>query len=845
MPPPGFSIWAGITAIMESWIGWMAAGILLVNQLPLRLWGLLATLCLLASMGGCGRSPESLYRQADDAYRNKPIPEALKLVAQGMAEHTKPEDPWYWKFRMLEYDVLSEADRSPKGGSVCNEKRPAKLVGSEVDLECQMQLAYRGRDLATFERVAAAAGAAGFHDVAQTAYLGQAILRIESEGFETGEHLARKVLDYGRNHKNQRLLSVALTTLGYLRIRKYQDDEALPLLSEAFKLSGDDRRRRTTIHVNQGWTYYRLGDTDRAEDEFRQAQDDATYLQHTTRLRRTLWNIAQERSDTGRHADALQTMEQANRYLAADANPATRLPFIVDHARLAFRAGSLETAKSLLAEATRLADQSKDEPLVLDVLKAEMKLLDPREKAIDVFDRVAKKSKDPDLRLYCMRAAAEYWVAAGKRESAEPILRSAISFGEKERGQINKVENRIPFVNRLMPLYQDLVEVLISQGREREALVASDSSRALVFADRAGSAASLDLDALQRELSRTGAVAVSLWVARARSYAWVIDGKSIRRFELPGQEKLATLSQKYREFLEKSEKPVATDPDVLAMASAFKDVIPAICKARHVILVPDGALHSVALEALPHDGRFLIEHVPVAIAGSLWMLQAGRKNPPIAYNEAKILLVGSTDAIPNEFAKLRNAAAEMNSIRAAFPGGKIVEMTGSAANPEAMKQTQLGQFSLLHFATHASANALSPLDSAVILSAKDGNFRWSAREIMTSRLGAPLVTLSSCRAAGARSFSGEGLIGLTWAFLQAGARGVVAGLWEADDAVTSVLMKDFYERYTKGATPLEALTAAKRARVGQRPYYWAGFQYYIASLDDLTSRVPAGTQASR
>jgi CHAT domain-containing protein len=98
-------------------------------------------------------------------------------------------------------------------------------------------------------------------------------------------------------------------------------------------------------------------------------------------------------------------------------------------------------------------------------------------------------------------------------------------------------------------------------------------------------------------------------------------------------------------------------------------------------------------------------------------------------------------------------------------------------------------------------------------------------------LDASLVTLSSCRSAGARAYSGEGLVGLTWAFLQAGARNVIAGLWDVDDASTSRLMSRMYSDLTGGVPPEDALRTAQlsllhSAYPNKKPYYWGPFQLY-------------------
>jgi CHAT domain-containing protein len=97
-----------------------------------------------------------------------------------------------------------------------------------------------------------------------------------------------------------------------------------------------------------------------------------------------------------------------------------------------------------------------------------------------------------------------------------------------------------------------------------------------------------------------------------------------------------------------------------------------------------------------------------------------------------------------------------------------------------------------------------------------------------------LVTISACHGVGSRNYSGEGLVGLSWAFLRAGARAVIAALWEVDDASTASLMDQFYDELSKGTDPATALRDAKlkllhSGTVYQKPFYWAPFQYYAGA----------------
>ena len=124
--------------------------------------------------------------------------------------------------------------------------------------------------------------------------------------------------------------------------------------------------------------------------------------------------------------------------------------------------------------------------------------------------------------------------------------------------------------------------------------------------------------------------------------------------------------------------------------------------------------------------------------------------------------------------------------------------------------------------------------------AKDdtGHYKLFARDIVGQHLTARLVTISSCHGAGTRAYSsGEGLVGLAWAFLRAGAEQVIAALWEVDDAATVKLMNHMYARIRRGSDPAVALRDAKRALIHsgtsqQKPRYWAPFVIYGAAGRD-------------
>jgi CHAT domain-containing protein len=137
----------------------------------------------------------------------------------------------------------------------------------------------------------------------------------------------------------------------------------------------------------------------------------------------------------------------------------------------------------------------------------------------------------------------------------------------------------------------------------------------------------------------------------------------------------------------------------------------------------------------------------------------------------------------------------------------------------------------LHFASHALLDRRFPLDSALALSPGGGDDgllqAWEIFEKV--RTDADLVTLAACETGLGEDAGGEGLIGLTRAFQYAGARSVLASLWEVSDRSTALLMRRFYEALRAGSSKDEALRQAQLALLHGRngaalPYAWAAFE---------------------
>lgn len=228
---------------------------------------------------------------------------------------------------------------------------------------------------------------------------------------------------------------------------------------------------------------------------------------------------------------------------------------------------------------------------------------------------------------------------------------------------------------------------------------------------------------------------------------------------------------------------------------------------RRVVVVPHGALHYLPFEAL-HDGqRYEIERRELCRAPSATVLLSCLARDQ-RFDDA--LVLGHADA------RLPHVRAEVVAVASCFPGSRA--LFGEAARGDALRNTQAG---VLHIACHAQFRNDSPRFSALHLA--DGAL--TVRDVKRLRLRSGLVTLSACETGISAVLPGEELIGLTHAFMSAGAARVLASLWPVQDEAAAGFMRSFYERLRADPRPGHILRATQMEMLGPNahPYFWAAF----------------------
>jgi tetratricopeptide (TPR) repeat protein len=213
----------------------------------------------------------------------------------------------------------------------------------------------------------------------------------------------------------------------------------------------------------------------------------------------------------------------------------------------------------------------------------------------------------------------------------------------------------------------------------------------------------------------------------------------------------------------------------------------------------------------------------------------GRTTNDLSVNKSRATLnrAGLIDA-RGHIARLPFTRREADAILALAPSGAGVKIVDFGAKIELVTGGELAQYRIIHFATHGLLDKEHPELSGILLSLFDEQRRpregfLQMHEVYNLRLPVEMVVLSACETGIGKMVRGEGLAAMSRGFMYAGAKRVVASLWEVNDSSTAELMTHFYRHLLSsgGSRPAAALRAAQieiwRKDSESSPYFWAAF----------------------
>ncbi len=233
-------------------------------------------------------------------------------------------------------------------------------------------------------------------------------------------------------------------------------------------------------------------------------------------------------------------------------------------------------------------------------------------------------------------------------------------------------------------------------------------------------------------------------------------------------------------------------------------------RARHLVVVPHGFLHQLPFQALYDGERFLIDRYAISFAPSATVFHLCSIKPPVMSRGA--LVVG----VPDERAP--SILEEARTVAETLPESTL--LLGDRASREAVTREARSR-RIVHISTHGLYRVDNPMFSAIKL----GNTRLSLFDLYDLDLDAELAVLSGCGTGLSSVVGADELVGLSRGLLYAGARSVLATLWDVNDESTTRFMRGFYRYLISGLEPAEALQRSlwDLREDYPHPYFWAPF----------------------
>ncbi|MBL8167873.1 MAG: CHAT domain-containing protein [Acidobacteria bacterium] len=527
----------------------------------------------------------------------------------------------------------------------------------------------------------------------------------------------------------------------------------------------------------------------------------------------------------------------------------------------------------LAQEAVNIGDRLGDEKLGIEIQAySSLFLADLQREAGDhlaaaqSYEQVLNLNKKLgivryDFEAYRGKALAE--LALGQTEQAKRDLVTALTIFEQNRNQIMADTERTTYLDKEYEVYDAAISLAYAENPQaafdwsergraltlfegmkvERSVNASVTGNGFIAPDRAQPAS---LQTVQRQIPPE----TSLLEFTCLPDRLVIFGVSATSFTynqsvIP----LPQLEQKVQAFRRAVSDASTSDDQAKALAAELYQILieplePFLSDKQTVCVVPDKILHSLPFAALfsVRHRKFLVEtHALVtAPSASVFLLCIERARHQGLGKNGQMLAVGNPQFDPIAYPQLSDlAAATGEAIQVAANYSHHHTLTAEQATEEAVKSA-IKRAAIIHLATHGVIDERSWANSRLVLAksftenGEDGALR--AYEIAQMRLPtARLIVLSACQSNVGRVYRGEGVIGLSRAFLSAGAPSVVASFWAVDSDISAILMTDFH----KQLRTYSVSQALRRAQLNllnsnnlqhRHPYYWAAFSTFGADL---------------
>ena len=686
-------------------------------------------------------------------------------------------------------------------------------------------------------------------------------------------------------------IAIALDTLSAIHLSLREFDEAIACQKQArvHWRKANDFAGEGRTHFGTGMALAAKADATSALDEYARALTLFRQAGLRPEAADTLTAIGEAREALGDGGGAATAFTEALTLYRAIESGTGAASALFGLARLARGGGRLDEARARIEEALALVETQRTAVSSTDLRAFFLASKRPYyEFYVDLLMRLHARAPQAGH----LTAA----LAASERARARALLDLLVDGGADIRAGVRpelvaaerQAQERVTAKARLLTQVlggrPDAPAEAAARRELSEAMAALDEARAALRADSPSYAAltqprPLDVPALQRDVLDRDTTLIEYALGDEGSFAWVVTQTTVTAHRLPPRAEIEAAAREAHRLVAESHRRTAAAQARVALSRVSDQILRPLARrlgSRRLVIVPDGALHYVPFAALPDprsspagSGRPLIVRSEVIILPSASVAAAlrnvtqarrpaaksvavladpvlGAEDPRVSEPRPAIaagvdrpasvpddLLRSASDSGVVRFERLPSTADEADAIARAVGGGGVLRAVDFDASRGTATSGILGDYRIVHFATHALVNSRHPELSGLVLSLvgrdgtpEDGFLR--LHDIYNLRLSADLVVLSACRTGLGREIAGEGLMGLTRGFMYAGAPRVVATLWDVRDKTTSTLMAHFYRAmFDKRQSPAAALRAAQLTLLADparaAPFYWAGF----------------------
>ncbi|PZD70695.1 Photosystem I assembly protein Ycf3 [Acaryochloris thomasi RCC1774] len=305
---------------------------------------------------------------------------------------------------------------------------------------------------------------------------------------------------------------------------------------------------------------------------------------------------------------------------------------------------------------------------------------------------------------------------------------------------------------------------------------------------------------------------------------WASAGGITRSIEVPGVGR-SELGQAVLEFRQLLQDPNSDIVRLQATSKTLYDWLLPVELAKelkanqieNLIFSLDNVTRYIPTDALFSGERYLIEDYNLSTIISAELTDT-TSQLPATVDQTRILALGlsnpvsgfnSLPNVPDELDAIVRDASKPNDAIGIYPGR---EMLNEQFTRKSMRDN-LGGHQVLHIATHGEFIPGNRAQSSYVLLGDGDKLPISEVEKLRGLGQIHLVVLSACQTAlGDSGQDGTEINGLSYYFLNGGAKAVIASLWNVNDRSTRLLMERFYSQLAQ-STPQERITKAQAMRL--------------------------------